>query len=123
MAGGFIVTTILGTVMAVTQGGNRRTAFHCLAFGVLFPLFVSLITAIIGRYWRRSRMKPSNKINLLIRTGSALTRAGVFAKPLGIPFEFESVPTLAGLIFFNLEPKELQQIAAPACGSGRKTRA
>jgi ABC-type nitrate/sulfonate/bicarbonate transport system permease component len=44
MALGFIVTTILGVVMAVTQGGNRRAAFYCLAFGVVFPLAVIVIS-------------------------------------------------------------------------------
>lgn len=47
MALGFIVTTILGVIMAVTQGGKRRTAFYCLAFGALFPLIVILFTAHI----------------------------------------------------------------------------
>jgi hypothetical protein len=45
MAGGFIVTTIIGIVMALTQGGNRKTAFCCLAFGVVFPLVAVLVTA------------------------------------------------------------------------------
>lgn len=44
MALGFIVSTILGIVMALTQGGNRRKAFYCLAFGVLFPLAVMVIS-------------------------------------------------------------------------------
>ena len=46
MAGGFIVTTILGIVMALTQGGNRKTAFWCLAFGVVFPLAVIVISQL-----------------------------------------------------------------------------
>jgi hypothetical protein len=48
MALGFIVSTILGIIMAVTQGGNRRTAFYCLVFGVLFPLAVMVIS-VSGR--------------------------------------------------------------------------
>ena len=44
MALGFIVTTVLGVIMAVTQGGNRRAAFYCLAFGVVFPLATILIS-------------------------------------------------------------------------------
>ena len=44
MASGFIVTTILGIIMAVNYGGNRRAACCCLAFGVLFPSAVILIT-------------------------------------------------------------------------------
>lgn len=44
MAAGFILTTILGIVMALTQGGNRKAAFYCLAFGALFPVAVMAIT-------------------------------------------------------------------------------
>jgi len=44
MALGFIISTIFGIIMAVTQGGNRKTAFYCLAFGVLFPLAVMVIS-------------------------------------------------------------------------------
>ena len=42
MAVGFVITTVLGVVMALTQGTNRKTAFYCLAFGVLFPLAVMM---------------------------------------------------------------------------------
>lgn len=45
MAAGFVITTILGIVMALTQGTNRKTAFYCLAFGILFPLAVMVISA------------------------------------------------------------------------------
>jgi hypothetical protein len=48
MALGFIISAILGIVMALTQGGNRRKAFYCLAFGVLFPLVV-MIFAVFTR--------------------------------------------------------------------------
>jgi hypothetical protein len=44
MALGFIVSTVLGIVMALTQGTNRRKAFYCLAFGVLFPAAVMVIS-------------------------------------------------------------------------------
>ena len=44
MAVSFIVTTILGIVMAVRFGKSRRAAFCCLAAGVLFPLAIVLIT-------------------------------------------------------------------------------
>ena len=44
MAVGFIATTILGIVMALKYG-HRRAVLCCLAFGVLFPLVVVLITA------------------------------------------------------------------------------
>ena len=45
MAIGFVVTAILGIVMALTQGTNRKTAFYCLTFGILFPLMVMVISA------------------------------------------------------------------------------
>lgn len=44
MAVSFIVTTILGIVMAVKFGKSRRAGFWCLAAGVVFPLAVILIT-------------------------------------------------------------------------------
>jgi hypothetical protein len=44
MALGFIISTILGIIMALTQGGNRKRAFCCLAFGVLFPTAVMAIS-------------------------------------------------------------------------------
>jgi|ERR1035441_2215258 hypothetical protein len=43
MSIGFIFTTVLGVVMALTQGGNRKMALCCLAFGVVFPVSVILI--------------------------------------------------------------------------------
>ena len=46
MATGFIVSTILGVVMALTQGANRRAALYCLAFGILFPLAVIMISRL-----------------------------------------------------------------------------
>ena len=36
-----------GVIIAVTQGGKRRTGFYYLAFGALFPLSVILLTVII----------------------------------------------------------------------------
>jgi|SRR5208283_3805172 len=44
MAAGFVITTILGIIMALTQGTNRRTAFYCLVLGVLFPVAVMAIS-------------------------------------------------------------------------------
>ncbi len=41
---GFVITTILGIVMALTQGTNAGKAFYCLTFGVLFPLIVMVIS-------------------------------------------------------------------------------
>jgi|SRR6185312_2348793 hypothetical protein len=45
MSAGFVITVILGILMALTQGTNRRKAFYCLAFGVVFPLAVIAIAA------------------------------------------------------------------------------
>jgi hypothetical protein len=47
MALGFIFSTILGIIMALTQGVHRKAAFYCLAFGVLFPLAVITISVLI----------------------------------------------------------------------------
>ena len=38
MAASFIITTILGVVMALKYGRSRRAAIGCLAVGVLVPL-------------------------------------------------------------------------------------
>lgn len=43
MALSFIVTTILGVVMALKFGRNRKAAFTCLAAGVLCPLILVLL--------------------------------------------------------------------------------
>ncbi len=46
MAASFILTTLLGVVLAVKMGRNRKAAYACLAFGILFPLVLVLIRAI-----------------------------------------------------------------------------
>jgi len=46
MAASFIVTTILGVIMAIQYGRNRGAVFYCLAFGVVFPLVLILIKAL-----------------------------------------------------------------------------
>jgi ABC-type spermidine/putrescine transport system permease subunit II len=46
MAVSFIVTTVLGVVMAVKFGRSRRAACACLAFGVVFPLLIILVKAL-----------------------------------------------------------------------------
>ena len=46
MALSFIATTILGVIMAIQYGRNRRAAFYCLAFGVVVPLVLILIRAL-----------------------------------------------------------------------------
>jgi hypothetical protein len=45
MALGFVITTVLGVVMAIKHGGSRRAAYCCLAFGIAFPLALVLIRA------------------------------------------------------------------------------
>jgi hypothetical protein len=46
MALSFIVTTILGVVMALKLGRSRRAAYCCLAFGVLFPVILVLLRSL-----------------------------------------------------------------------------
>jgi len=46
MAASFIVSILLGIVMALTFGRSRRAACCCLAFGALFPLVVIWIAAL-----------------------------------------------------------------------------
>ena len=43
MAASFIVTTILGVVMAIKYGRSRRAALCCIAFGVGCPLVFVLL--------------------------------------------------------------------------------
>ena len=45
MAVSFVITTILGVIMAIKHGGSRRAAYCCLAFGVAFPIALVLIRA------------------------------------------------------------------------------
>ena len=42
MAMSFVSTTILGVIMAIKHGGNRRAAYYCLFLGVAFPLALVL---------------------------------------------------------------------------------
>jgi len=48
MAVSFVLTTILGIVMALKFGKSRRAAVYCLAAGVLFPL-----AAVVISVWTR----------------------------------------------------------------------
>ena len=48
IAVGFICTTLLGILMALRQGGHRRTALCCLAVGILFPIVVMVISQCTG---------------------------------------------------------------------------
>ena len=43
MSVSFMVTTILGVIMAVKHGGNRRAAYYCLAAGIVVPLALVLL--------------------------------------------------------------------------------
>jgi len=46
MALAFIITTVLGIVMAIKYGRSRRAAYYCLAAGIIVP--VAMI--VIGLY-------------------------------------------------------------------------
>ena len=43
MAISFVVTTLLGVVMALKFGKNRKVAFYCLAAGVIIPAILILL--------------------------------------------------------------------------------
>ena len=43
MAVSFIITTILGVVMALKFGRNRKAAIYCLALGVFIPSMLVLM--------------------------------------------------------------------------------
>ena len=43
MAASFILSTVLGVVMAFKYGRSRRAAFYCLGFGVAVPMVLVLI--------------------------------------------------------------------------------
>jgi len=47
-------------------------------------------------------MKPSTKINILFLIGSAGIWVSVFAKPLGIPSDFDVIPSLFAIVFLGL---------------------
>ena len=47
MAVNFIVTTILGVVMAIKFGRSRRAALCCMAFGAVCP-FVFVLLRVLG---------------------------------------------------------------------------
>ena len=46
MAMSFILTTLLGVIMALKYGGNRRAAVYCLGAGIAIPVVVILIPVI-----------------------------------------------------------------------------
>jgi hypothetical protein len=45
MAASFIASTILGVMMALKFGRNKRAVFYCLAAGVVVPLGLVVIAA------------------------------------------------------------------------------
>jgi hypothetical protein len=47
MALSFIVSTILGVMMALKFGRSKRAACYCLAAGVLVPLVIIMVTSLI----------------------------------------------------------------------------
>jgi hypothetical protein len=46
MAFSFIVSVLLGIVMALKFGRSRRAAVYCLAAGVIVPLAIIVVTAL-----------------------------------------------------------------------------
>ncbi|HWW01383.1 MAG TPA: hypothetical protein VNZ64_16930 [Candidatus Acidoferrum sp.] len=46
MAVSFIVTTILGVIMAIKFGRNRKAAFYCLALGLAIPAVLVLFRMV-----------------------------------------------------------------------------
>jgi hypothetical protein len=48
MAVSFIVTTVLGVIMAVRFGRSRRAAVWCLVLGVVFPVAMVVSKLIIS---------------------------------------------------------------------------
>jgi hypothetical protein len=46
MAGSFILSTILGVIMALKYGRSRRAALYCLAAGVAVPLVLVLLAIL-----------------------------------------------------------------------------
>jgi hypothetical protein len=43
MAASFMVTTILGVIMALKFGRSRKAAYWCLAFGAVVPIVLVLV--------------------------------------------------------------------------------
>src|SRR4051812_25154577 len=46
MASGFIVSVMLGIVMALKLGRGKRAAVYCLVGGVVIPLAIIVVTAL-----------------------------------------------------------------------------
>jgi hypothetical protein len=46
MSVSFMLSTVLGVMLAIKYGRNRRAVWGCLAFGIGFPLAMVLISAL-----------------------------------------------------------------------------
>lgn len=46
MAASFILTTLLGVMMALKYGASRRAAIYCLLAGLVIPLVIVLVSVI-----------------------------------------------------------------------------
>jgi len=46
MAASFILSTVLGVVLAIKFGRSRRAVWGCLVFGIAFPLALVLISVV-----------------------------------------------------------------------------
>jgi len=62
MAVSFVISTLLGVMMALKHGRSRWTTYRCLAFGVLFPLAVIIIFHRSQRTLRRAEVGPAMKL-------------------------------------------------------------
>ena len=64
MAVSFILTTILGVIMAVNFGRNHKAAFYCLALGVVIPavfVFVRMVASHHSRVIEHRSIAPAAK--------------------------------------------------------------
>ena len=52
MAVSFILTTILGVIMAVNFGRNRKVAFYCLALGLVIPAVLVFVRMLAPHHSR-----------------------------------------------------------------------
>jgi hypothetical protein len=62
MAVSFILKTILGVIMAVNFGRNRKAAFYCLALGLVIPavlVFVRMVAPHRSRVIEHGIVAPA----------------------------------------------------------------
>jgi hypothetical protein len=65
MAASFILTTILGVVMALKFGRSRRAAFYCLTIGLLIPSGLVLVRVVAphqSRVIHHGNVAPASKM-------------------------------------------------------------